>query len=65
MCNHTPHCPDADSAARDLALVVAEHHEQGWAPLCNGVIHLDDDGDLLPNGAIVWSASRQGNQLVA
>jgi hypothetical protein len=50
MCTHSPQCPDAESATRTLAVVVAEHHEQGWALLCNGVIHFDDDIDLLPNG---------------
>ena len=52
MCTHWPQCPDAESASRTLAVVVAEHHDQGWALLCNGVIHFDDGIDLLPNGAI-------------
>ena len=56
MCTHSPQCPGADSVSRTLAAVVAEHHEQGWALLCNGVIHFDDNLDLLPNGATTGPA---------
>ena len=56
MCTHSPQCPDADSVCRTLALVIAEHHEQGWALLCNGVIHFDDNLDLLPNGTTTGPA---------
>jgi hypothetical protein len=52
MCSHTPQCPAADSVARTLAVVIADHHEQGWTLLCNGVIHFDDGADLLPSGAV-------------
>jgi len=62
MCAHEPICPSAKSPARDLACVIAEHHEQGWALLCNGVIHFDDGIDLLPSGA---TAGPRCDQLAA
>jgi hypothetical protein len=52
MCTHSPPCPDANSVGRTLAVVVADHHEQGWTLLCNGVVHFDDGADLLPSGAV-------------
>ena len=53
MCHHATPCPDADSDARDLAVVVSSHPEQGWRLLCNGVVLFDDDGELLPDGSSV------------
>lgn len=64
-CAHSPACPDAYSASRDLAVVVASHHEQGWTLLCNGVIHFDDDCDLLPSGATCCPVNRLVDRLVA
>jgi hypothetical protein len=29
---------------------MADQPEQGWSLLCNGVIVLDDGGELLPDG---------------
>ncbi len=63
MCSHPHPCPDADSEARDLAVVVSSHPEQGWRLLCNGVVLFDDDGELLPDGRAVpdhhvWLAPR-------
>ncbi|MGW0825212.1 DUF5999 family protein [Streptomyces sp. NPDC002845] len=53
MCRHAPFCPAADAADHDAAAVVVRHDEQGWALLCNGVVHFDDTGELLPDGRIV------------
>lgn len=53
MCQHQPHCPDADAPDRDAARVVASHPEQGWSLLCNGVVAFDDTGELLPSGQAV------------
>ena len=61
MCSHSPQCPAADSAARTLAVVIASHHEQGWTLLCNGVVHFDDEVDLLPGGTIAGNGGPSGN----
>ena len=61
MCAHSPQCPAADSAARTLAVVIADHHEQGWTLLCNGVVHFDDGADLLPGGAIAGHGAISGD----
>lgn len=52
MCHHSPQCPAADSVARTLAVVIADHHEQSWTLLCNSVVHFDDGADLLPSGDV-------------
>jgi hypothetical protein len=50
MCRHLPPCPH--SAARNCctAHVVADHSEQGWVRLCNGLILFDDHVYLAPDG---------------
>jgi hypothetical protein len=52
MCTHYPRCPQA----RDLhccgAHIVADHSEQGWCKLCNGVILFDDGLFLAPDGQV-------------
>ena len=53
MCEHHCPCPSAEAADRDAALVVAEHHDQGWVLLCNGVVLFEDTGELLPDGRAV------------
>ena len=53
MCDHNCRCPSADSADRDAAAVVADHHDQGWVLLCNGVVLFEDTGELLPDGRAV------------
>jgi Family of unknown function (DUF5999) len=50
MCSRQPACPPADHRDRDAARAVAFHPEQGWSPLCNGVIVFDDMGEILPGG---------------
>ena len=50
MCQHQPACPPPGAPDRQAARVVAPHPEQGWSPLCNGVVAFDDTGALLPNG---------------
>jgi hypothetical protein len=52
-CNHEPHCPDATGADRDAAHVIAQHPEQGWSLLCNGVVLFEDSGEILPDGNCV------------
>ncbi len=53
LCTHSPKCPAADSTDREAARVVADHPEQGWSLLCNGVFVFEDAGELLPNGQVV------------
>ena len=46
--NH--HCPSATDARCWTAHVVADHSEQGWVRLCNGVVVFDDHYFLAPDG---------------
>jgi hypothetical protein len=43
-------CPDASAPDCCTAHVVADHSEQGWCRLCNGVILFDDGWYLTPDG---------------
>ena len=49
-CAHTPICPSAEDEACWTAHLVADHSEQGWCRLCNGVILFDDGYYLAPDG---------------
>jgi hypothetical protein len=53
MCLHRPPCPSANRPDRDAARVVSAHPEQGWSLLCNGVVLVDDLGELRPDGRAV------------
>jgi hypothetical protein len=53
MCNHICQCPSANAPDRDAALIIAEHHDQGWVLLCNGIVLFEDTGELLPDGKAV------------
>ena len=44
------HCPCAAEDRCWTAHVVADHSEQGWVRLCNGVIVFDDHWFLTPDG---------------
>jgi hypothetical protein len=48
MCQHQPRCPQWPEPDRLAARVVADHPDQGWSLLCNGLIVFDDGGELLP-----------------
>ena len=52
MCEHNPPCPAADSVDCCRAHAVADHSEQGWETLCNGVILFDDGLYLTPDGHV-------------
>ncbi len=52
-CPHVPACPSADAVDPDAARIVAQHPEQGWSLLCNGVVAFEDTGELLPDGRVV------------
>ncbi|WP_370290954.1 DUF5999 family protein [Nocardioides sp.] len=52
MCHHSPQCPEAADPACTSAHVIADHMEQGWCRLCNGVILFDDGAYLTPEGQI-------------
>ncbi len=52
MCTHSPSCPGADESNCFRAHVVADHFEQGWCRLCNGVILFDDGLYLVPDGHV-------------
>jgi len=45
-CSHSPACPDRESADATAAIIVADHCEQGWYRLCNGLILFEDGGCL-------------------
>jgi hypothetical protein len=49
MCSHAPVCPDAGASDATAAAIVADHCEQGWYRLCNGLI-LFEDGVCLAEG---------------
>jgi hypothetical protein len=53
MCTHTSPCPSADAIDHDAARVIADHSDQGWVLLCNGIVRFDDTGELLPDGRIL------------
>lgn len=53
MCQHHPCCPPPNGPDREAARVVAEHPEQGWSLLCNGVVLFEDTGELLPDGEVI------------
>ena len=38
---------------RAAARIKAEHTDQGWSLLCNGVVLFTDDGELLPDGRAI------------
>ena len=59
MCPHSPTCPPATASDRDAAHVVADHGEQGWSLLCNGVVCFDDGLDLLPDGHVAGCVAGQ------
>ena len=48
-CTHEPKCPKAHDSNALAAVVVADHWEQGWALLCNGILVFDDGGSLVPS----------------
>ncbi|MFI1189764.1 DUF5999 family protein [Streptomyces californicus] len=52
-CKHTPPCPPADAPDHGAALVTAFVPGQGYALLCNGVLRLEDTGEVLPDGQVV------------
>jgi len=56
-CPHQPPCPGAQEPDRLAARLVAPYPDQGWSLLCNGVVLLDDGGQLLPDGRIVSPAT--------
>ena len=52
-CSHRPVCPSAVDPDHTAAHVVADHTDQGWSLLCNGVVLFTDTGELLPDGRAV------------
>ena len=50
MCIHEPACPDINDRDCCKAHPVADHSEQGWCLLCNGVILFDDGAYIAPDG---------------
>ncbi len=53
ICTHEPPCPAPDDLDREAARTVANHPEQGWSLLCNGVVVFEDTGELLPDGRVI------------
>ena len=52
MCTHNPRCPEATDPHCCSAHIEADHSEQGWCRLCNGVILFDDGLYLAPDGHV-------------
>jgi hypothetical protein len=59
MCEHEPHCPDAEAPDHQAARVVAAHPEQGWSLLCNGVVLFDDTGELILDSQHTFGGQRR------
>lgn len=57
-CPHHPTCPSATAADHAAAHVLAEHSDQGWSLLCNGVVLFTDQGELLPDGRAIAPAGK-------
>lgn len=53
VCTHEPQCPAPDDLDREAARTVANHPEQGWSLLCNGIVVFEDTGELLPDGRVI------------
>lgn len=53
ICTHQPPCPAPDDLDREAARTVANHPEQGWSLLCNGIVVFEDTGELLPDGRVI------------
>ena len=49
QCAHTPACPSPEAADCSAARIVSDHLQDcGYALLCNGLILLEGDDDVLP-----------------
>ena len=51
MCQHLPACPPRQAFDHRVARIIAEHWDQGWSLLCNGVIIFDDGGEFVSTSA--------------
>ncbi len=49
-CTHTPRCPAPEEPDAGAAAIIANHPDQGWGLLCNGVLTFEDTGSLRPDG---------------
>jgi hypothetical protein len=58
MCEHQPRCPDALVPDRQAARAAASRPEQGWSLFCNGIVLVDDAGELLLDGRAISPVSR-------
>ncbi|MGW7258723.1 DUF5999 family protein [Streptomyces sp. NPDC054834] len=53
MCWHDPPCPSDQASDREAAKAITHAPAQEWAALCNGVIHFEDTGELLPDDRVI------------
>ncbi len=58
-CPHTPACPAADAADCFAARIVADHPEQNWSLLCNGVILIDHEPLTEPHAPVLPRMTRR------
>jgi hypothetical protein len=58
QCPHTPACPPADAANCFEARMVADHPEQNWALLCNGVVIVDHEPLTGAKPTLPWATYR-------
>ncbi len=56
-CSHSPACPDRNDRDAVAAAIVADHCEQGWYQLCNGLILFEDGGCLSGSSIIAGCAA--------
>ncbi|XMN04629.1 DUF5999 family protein [Streptomyces griseobrunneus] len=53
VCAHKPPCPAATDSDHGAAKVRMHVPGQGYVVLCNGVLRMEDTGEVLPNGNAV------------
>ncbi|MFF1343914.1 DUF5999 family protein [Streptomyces sp. NPDC058290] len=58
MCNHPPPSPTAAEPDHDAARTVSAHPEQGRSLQYNGVLVLEDGGELFPDGRIITPVAK-------
>ncbi|MFM9538669.1 DUF5999 family protein [Streptomyces turgidiscabies] len=62
-CQHEPSCLSAESSNRENSSFLSHRPEQGWSPLCNGVVLFESAGDLLSDGQVVASRKRSSRTM--
>ncbi|MFH9561212.1 DUF5999 family protein [Streptomyces globisporus] len=53
VCAHKPPCPSPSAPDHGAARVRTHVPDHGYVLLCNGVLRMEDTGEVLPNGDAV------------